>query len=51
MKKAQYVVDKYLIPVARGKKKVGIQIYGDPEINPVNVNKKEIVNAILRMGN
>lgn len=48
---AESVVEKYLIPVARGKgqAKRFPDFVGDPEINPTKVNKREIVEHILNM--
>lgn len=51
MKLAEKVVEKYLIPVARGKGMAkrfsGFQ--GDSEIDPKKVNKEEIVRHILEL--
>lgn len=47
--KAEYVVDKYLVPTARGKNKrfAGPDLTPDPEIDPKKVNKAEIVHSII----
>ncbi len=47
--KAKLVVVKYLTPVARGKERAGIKIAGDPDINPKEVNAKEIIDNIINM--
>jgi hypothetical protein len=48
--KAELVVSKYLVPVARGKRKwAGCNMEGgvDPDIDPKKVNKAEIVHNII----
>jgi hypothetical protein len=54
--KAESVVAKYLVPVARGKgmaKRFDTayeKFTGDPEIDPAKVDKAEIVEWILKFG-
>lgn len=54
MKKAEDVVRKYLIPVARGTRKPPFsdpykEFAVDSDIDPKKVNKKEIVKSILKV--
>lgn len=46
--KAELVVSKYLVPVARGKRKwANADVTPDPQIDPKKVNKAEIVHSII----